>query len=95
MSESISQIPPSPDLPEAPEPRMAANLGQPPALMAPRLRLWPVLVILVLQWLIMLVPGWVVPRDDAAGLLRWAPGAACGGACRGGMVGARQSCELV
>jgi outer membrane protein assembly factor BamB len=61
MSESISQIPPRPDLPGTPVPHAAANLGQPARKAAPRLRLWPVVVIVALQWLIMLVPGWVAP----------------------------------
>lgn len=59
MSESISQVPLSSGQPESPLPGKADLSPQPQV--SPRPRLWPLVVIMVLQWLIVLVPGWVAP----------------------------------
>jgi outer membrane protein assembly factor BamB len=59
MSESISQVPDS-GLTETTAPAGMGKLGGPPHA-APGPRLWPVLGMVLIQWLIMLVPGWVAP----------------------------------
>jgi outer membrane protein assembly factor BamB len=64
MSEWTPQAPPSPTLPEEQAPAASAPVGQ-PAPAEPRLRLWPAVVLLILQWLLILIPGWVAPVTRA------------------------------
>jgi outer membrane protein assembly factor BamB len=69
MSDPAAQLSAAEFAPSAPEPRPAAV----PA--AGRLRLWPAVVIVALQWALIKVPGWVAPNN---GLLQfmcmfWAP----------------------
>src|SRR5262245_27017536 len=59
MSESTSQIPLNAGTPAAPLPSAAADAAA--AHTVPRLRLWPLVVIVALQWLVILVPAWVAP----------------------------------
>src|SRR5262249_50098651 len=59
MSDTTSQVPPAPLPPESPS-SAAADLSRP---CGQRLRLWPGVLIIVLQWLLITVPGWVVPGN--------------------------------
>jgi outer membrane protein assembly factor BamB len=58
MSDSISSVPPPPEVAQAVTAELP-SLRLPQA--EPRLRLWPGVVIVALQWLFVLVPAWFVP----------------------------------
>src|SRR5579871_1561259 len=57
MSDTLSPIPSAPQTPEGFSPSSAA----PPGPATPRPRLWPGVLIIVLEWLAITVPGWVAP----------------------------------
>lgn len=59
MSDTISQVPEGPVSVERPMPSEAA--GPVPSAVPQRLRLWPAVVIITLQWLVVLVPAQVAP----------------------------------
>jgi outer membrane protein assembly factor BamB len=59
MSDAAPQVQPAP-LPPEPTPTGFPGAGS-LLLPAPRLRLWPALLIVAAQWLILTVPAWVVP----------------------------------
>jgi outer membrane protein assembly factor BamB len=60
MSEPMSQAPLESALPTGTAPDAAASLGR-AARPTPRPRLWPLVVIVVLMWSIILVPAWLAP----------------------------------
>jgi outer membrane protein assembly factor BamB len=60
MSETTSQVPFAPPPSEGPSAAPAID-SQPVASPERRLRLWPAVVLVVVQWLVILVPGWVAP----------------------------------
>src|SRR5262249_11933921 len=66
MSDTASQVLPAPGLTQAPA--------------STRPRLWPGVVILVLQWLLILVPGWVAPGSRIQFMaMFWGPVAGAAG----------------
>jgi outer membrane protein assembly factor BamB len=56
MSDIASQV--SPPMPEA---QVGPVVAPPPPSVERRLRLWPAVVLLALEWLLITVPGWVAP----------------------------------
>ena len=59
MSDTTPQVQASP---ARPEPAPVASVGiESSATKAPRLRLWPAVLIVVIQWLVITVPAWVMP----------------------------------
>ncbi|HLN29500.1 MAG TPA: hypothetical protein VK395_17255 [Gemmataceae bacterium] len=61
MSDTSSQVQPVQHLPQpAPAAAGTVTLATSPAAAA-RLRLWPAVVIIVIQWLVITVPGWIRP----------------------------------
>ena len=59
MSDTTPQVQASP---ARPEPRTVASVSiESSETKAPRLRLWPAVLIVVIQWLVITVPAWVMP----------------------------------
>src|SRR5579883_3042755 len=58
MSDTLSPVPSAP-VPSGELPPAAAVATKPAV--APRPRLWPAVVIVILEWLAITVPGWVMP----------------------------------
>jgi outer membrane protein assembly factor BamB len=61
MSDSTSQVPSFPLPPESGSSSAAADCTQPAAQGEPRLRLWPGVVIVIAEWILITVPGWIAP----------------------------------
>src|ERR1700730_7600273 len=59
MSDTTPQVQASLERPE-PAPVISASI-EPSATKARRLRLWPAVVIVVIQWLVVTVPAWIIP----------------------------------